>query len=164
MKIDESYPPELQQARAAIWELAKFGGQNTQLAMRYIGLFAPVNDKLPFEQIYRLLCEINNICLDCPAEHWQKAVQSILDDKVSGSLKTPLINHDILLERLVETNDFFGDDDEPIKPNIPPKSPDPPPRKFVPRTEQQKAQAASHVQNMMAVLNQANPFHLKEKL
>ena len=82
---------ELQQARAAIWELAKFGGQNTQLAMRYVGLFAPINDKLPFDEIYRLLREINGICLDCSAGDWQKAVQKLLSDKVSGSLK-PLQN------------------------------------------------------------------------
>lgn len=137
--MSEPYPFELQQARAAIWELAKFGGQSTQLAMRYIGLFAPVNDKLPFEQIYRLLCEINGICLDCSAEHWQKAVQSMLDDKISGSLKTPLQSHDILLERLAALgSDFFGDDDEPTAPSIPPKSPDPP-RPYTKPTEQQKA-------------------------
>lgn len=163
MKIDESYPPELQQARAAIWELAKFGGQNTQLAMRYIGLFAPVNDKLPFEQIYRLLCEINDICLDCPAEHWQKAVQSMLDDKVSGSLKIPLQNHDILLERLVALDsDFFGDDNDVKQTSpVPMQQPKPPPKpKYTPPTEQQKAHAASCVQNMMSALNQ--PKFLKE--
>lgn len=160
--MSEPYPIDLQHARAAIWELAKLGGQNTQLAMRYIGLFAPVNDKLLFDDIYRLLREINGICLDCPAEHWQKAVQSILDDKVSGSLNIPLKSHDILLERLVALdNDFFGDDEEThIAPSVPPKSPDPPPH--TPRTEQQKAHAASHVQNMMAVLNQ-QPKRLKEK-
>lgn len=162
--MSEPYPLELQQARAAIWELAKFGGQSTQLAMRYIGLFVPVNDKLPFEQIYRLLCEINGICLDCSAEHWQKAVQSMLDDKISGSLKTPLQSHDILLERLAALgSDFFGDDDEPTAPSIPPKSPDPP-KKYTPPTEQQKVQAASYVQNMKAALNKPKTFnHLRKK-
>ena len=90
---------ELQQARAAIWELAKFGGQNTQLAMRYVGLFAPINDKLPFDEIYRLLREINGICLDCSAGDWQKAVQKLLSDKVSGSLKVPKLPNNIQPKR-----------------------------------------------------------------
>lgn len=160
--MSEPYPFELQQARAAIWELAKLGGENTQLAMRYVGLFAPVNNKLEFADVYRLLREINGICLDCSAEHWQKAVQSILDDKVSGSLKMPLQDHEILQERLADLNaDFFGDDDEPTAPSIPPKSPDPPP-KYTPPSEQQKAHAANHMQNMMATLNKS-PHYLKVK-
>lgn len=161
--MSEPYPFELQQARAAIWELAKFGGQSTQLAMRYIGLFAPVNDKLEFADVYRLLREINGICLDCSAEHWQKAVQSVLDDKVSGSLKTPLQSHDILLERLAALgSDFFGDDDEPTAPSIPPKSPDPP-RPYTKPTEQQKAKADSYVRNMMSAINKSQPLDLRKK-
>lgn len=48
---------ELRYARAAIWEVAKMGGEYLKLMLQYIGWFAPVNDKLSFEQIYAHLIQ-----------------------------------------------------------------------------------------------------------
>lgn len=97
-------------ARAAIWELAKFGGVNTKLAMQYIGLFSMEKRKLDFANIFQLLCELNTICQEYAAEHWQQAAQSIIDDALSGSLKVPLQNHNELRERLANLGTVFFND------------------------------------------------------
>lgn len=93
---------DLQLARAALWELAQLGGKHTQLAMRYIGLFAPINGKLEFEQIYRLLKDLRGIWHDYTTEDWQNACEKLLAEKITGSLKVPLQNHERLME-LLET-------------------------------------------------------------
>lgn len=155
--MSEPYPIPLQHARASLWELAKLGGQNTQLAMRYIGLFAPVNDKLSFEEIYRLLCEINGIWQDCPSENWQKAVQSVLNDKIADKLTIPLKNHDILLGYLADLDDLKdNEDEEHIIPSTPPKTPDPPPNKI--RTEEEKAFGKQCIEQMQQSLRKAPKF------
>lgn len=103
--------PEFKNARAAIWELAKFGGINTKLAIEYIALFSAKKGQMDFADVFQLLCEVNAICQEYAAEHWQHAAQSIIDDVRSGSLKIPLQNHDILRERLAnESTNFFNDD------------------------------------------------------
>ena len=148
---------ELQQARAAIWELAKFGGQNTQLAMRYVSLFAPINDKLPFDEFYRLLREINGICLDCSAGDWQKAVQKLLSDKVSGSLKTPLDSHDLLLEGLEIVQSFQNTESESTTETAPIVAPSAvarePPEPFISPSPEQKQARHELNQSMIKKLN-----------
>lgn len=91
---------ELRYARAAIWEVAKMGGEYPKLVLQYIGWFAPVNDKLSFEQIYAHLIQVSEIWNDCTAEQWQCAIKQMLIDKQAGSLKMPLTDHLILEDYL----------------------------------------------------------------
>lgn len=169
---NQPYPAELQLARATLWKLAQLGGTHTQLAMRYIGLFAPINGKLEFEQIYQLLEDLTGIWHDCTAQEWQNACEKLLAEKISGSLKVPLQNH----ERLMELLDIYHDQQRQpeneaglCKPQCPENetppsaypsntrlTPKPEPPPYVPPTAEQKAQASVMLQAMKQICNRAS--------
>ena len=84
---------ELRYARSAIWTVAQMGGESATLLMQYIGWFAPPNGKLSFAEIAAHLAAVQAMFNDSTAAEWQSALQQMLADKVSGSLKTPLTDH-----------------------------------------------------------------------
>lgn len=133
---------ELKFAKRAIAKIAEMGGSDTRLVLDYLKLFSSKETPLSLEQTFEILCEVDEFWKTYPAEIWQKAVRKLLSDKVSGSLKTPLLNHDLLIDEMELLADLDRSDNDEIK------SPDPP------RTEQQKAHADKYMKNMMSVLNQ----------
>ena len=143
---------ELRYARAAIWQVARLGGESTKLAMQYIGWFAPINDKMSFEHIYAHLLQINEIWTNCTAEQWQAAIRKMLDNKASGSLKMPLTDHALLEDylALVQDSERQPENDKPTSayPSDARLSPKPEMPPFVPPTAEQKAQAAERLQAM----------------
>ena len=84
---------ELRYARSAIWTVAQMGGESAKLLMQYIGWFAPEGGKLSFAEIAAHLAAVQAMFNDSTAAEWQSALQQMLADKVSGSLKTPLTDH-----------------------------------------------------------------------
>lgn len=137
---------ELKFAKRAIAKIAEMGGADTRLVLDYLKLFSSKETPLSLEQTFEILCEVDEFWKTYPAEIWQKAVRKLLSDKVSGSLKTPLLNHDLLIDEMELLADLDRSDNDEIK------SPDPP------RTEQQKAQADKYMKNMMSVLNQPTKY------
>lgn len=163
--MSEPYPPELQQARAALWQLACLGGENTQLAMRYIGLFAPINDKISFEQIYNLLQDLTGVFQDYTNEAWQSAVKTLLAQKISGSLAVPLKDHDALLNLLADIADAqrLSESEAPITSTYPANTqltPKPEQPKATPPTAEQKAKAAQYVNQMHQVCNRIHKYQV----
>lgn len=144
---------ELKFAKRAIAKIAEMGGADTRLVLDYLKLFSSKETPLSLEQTFEILCEVDEFWKTYPADVWQKAVGKLLVQQRSGSLKTPLPNHDLLIDEMELLADF---DDSDTPPQI--KSPDPP-HKYTKPTEQQKAQAASHVQNMKAALNKPKSFN-----
>lgn len=155
---------ELRYARAVIWQVAQLGGESTKLAMQYIGWFAPINDKMSFEQIYEHLLQINEIWTDCTAEQWQAAIKQMLADKVSGSLKTPLTDHTLLEDYLALVQDSEKQPETPksaypANTRLTPK-PDPPP--ITPYTPEQKARAAERLQQMRGLCYRSRRVYLSQ--
>lgn len=158
--MSEPYPPELQQARAALWQLACLGGENTQLAMRYIGLFAPINDKLSFEQIDNLLKDLTDVLHDYTHEAWQSSIKTLLAQKISGSLAVPLKDHDALLNLLADITDAqrLSESEAPITSAYPANMqliPKPEQPKAKPPTAEQKAKAAQRCQQLKQMCHHA---------
>lgn len=148
---------ELKFAKRAIAKIAEMGGADTRLVLDYLKLFSSKETPLSLEQTFEILCEVDEFWKTYPAEIWQKAVRKLLADKVSGSLKTPLLNHDLLIDEMELLADFDNSDSPPQI-----KSPDPP-RPYTKPTEQQKAKADSYVQNMMSAINKSQPLDLRKK-
>ena len=82
---------ELRYARSAIWTVAQMGGESAKLLMQYIGWFAPEGGKLSFAEIAAHLAAVQAMFNDSTAAEWQSALQQMLADKVSGSLKTTAV-------------------------------------------------------------------------
>lgn len=148
---------ELKFAKKAIAQIAQMGGEHTRLLLEYIKLFSCKEAPLTLAQTFDILVEVDEFWKTYPTDVWQKAVGKLLVQQRSGSLKTPLPNHDLLIDEMELLADF---DDSDTPPQI--KSPDPP-KKYTPPTERQKAQAAHHIQNMMSAINQPKPFNLRKK-
>ncbi|ULJ61036.1 hypothetical protein [Wielerella bovis] len=140
---------ELKFAKRAIAKIAQMGGADTRLVLDYLKLFSSKEHPLSLEQTFEILCEVDEFWKTYPAEIWQKAVQKLLANKVSGSLKTPLLNHDLLIDEMELLADFERDDEphEPVRQTTKPE----PPTQFIPPTAEQKAQAAQHLQAMKQV-------------
>lgn len=138
---------ELKFAKKAVAQVCQMFGENGKLLFEYIKLFSSKDKPLSLEETFEILVETANFWVDYPTEIWQKSVRKLLANKVSGSLKTPLLNHDLLIDEMELLADLDRSDNDEIK------SPDPPQR-----TEQQKAHAANHMQNMMSVLNQSPKY------
>lgn len=141
---------ELKFAKRAIAQIALMGGEHTQQLLAYIKLFSAPENPLSLEQTYEILLTVADFWATYPAQAWQIAVNKLLAQHRSGSLKTPLANHDVLIDEMEQVAQFT-DHDTPPPPNIAPKSPDPPKRNK--RTPEQEAIANQQLAQMYARLN-----------
>ena len=96
-------------ARQAVWAVAKVGGEMVQLAVQYVGLFRPSKTALTFERMAKLLNELlpdmqremierDRVSYPAPPEAWLYGFREMLARRNSGSLKLPLKSHGYLYE------------------------------------------------------------------
>ena len=148
---------ELKFAKRAIAQIAQMGGEHTRLLLEYIKLFSSKDKPLSLEETFEILVETANFWADYPAEFWQKAVQKLLSEKVSGSLKTPLDSHDLLLEELEIVQSFQNTESESTAETAPIVAPSAvarePPEPFISPSPEQKQARHELNQSMIKKLN-----------
>ncbi len=152
---------ELKFAKRAIAQIALMGGEHTQQVLAYIKLFSAPENPLSLEQTYEILLTVADFWATYPTEAWQIAIAHLLEQKQSGNLKTPLINHNLLIDMMETIANFEPDDKTPINtapppppPIAPPKSPDPPPAQAQrpSPTDEQKEQRHQQAASLMRML------------
>jgi hypothetical protein len=98
-------------ARNALWALAKIGGGMTKGLVMYLGLFRPEKSVLSQARMAKLMSELlpdihaqriqrGGKVFDAPAAAWAWAFGECVSARDSGSLKTPLTGHGYLYEVL----------------------------------------------------------------
>lgn len=149
---------ELKFAKKAIAQVCKMCGESGTLLLQYIQLFSSKDAPLSLESTFEILLEVNEFWVTYPADVWQKAVNKLLAQQRSGSLHTPLTNHNVLIDEMELLADFERNDVVVASPPTYPATQLEPITQFPRPTPQQKAHAASQVQNMRSVLNQPSKY------